>query len=416
MSTSFRCILKLIARYSLKRTINYFAVTAVFLSICTLFTVNAVFKGFDSELQQLFRGSLADYLVEWNWGGPSLKELEDKDQDHIWSPALDGFGMIKTSRYVSSVSVKGVDPSREAELRKSMNISKIDFSLLEKEDVEQSPLKGFLSAFDESAHTENPTPILVGTVLAEQLHISEGETVKLVLPNWQDNISTQSFKVSGIFKSGIYEDDRTKVYIPMKAASNMIKHPAGFSYLQVAEKGKEGRKFNIEELNEAYPNAQVGSWRERHKFRLRAVAHERKLIALVLSLIVVVSSFGILAIQWSFVQEKTRDIGILRAMGFSRYDIFSIFLGVSWMVGICGLILGLGGGYLISNNANEILQVLQWRPFPGDLYYHEKLPISLELSDVIWISLLSISVTTVAGFFPAWRAVKVEPITAISYE
>jgi lipoprotein-releasing system permease protein len=170
------------------------------------------------------------------------------------------------------------------------------------------------------------------------------------------------------------------------------------------------------EIENLFPEVYFSTWRERHGARLRAVAHERKLIVIVLSMIVIVASFGILSIQWSFVKEKTRDIGILRAMGFSNGNIFSVFIGVSWLVGLTGLVFGLGGGALISLYANEIISFTGWRPFPGDLYYHEKLPVSLEWGDVLWISILSLSVTTCAGLFPAWKATTVEPVEAIAHE
>ncbi len=398
------------------RTINYFALCAIILSVCSLFTVNAVMRGFHGELQKLFRGSLADTLIEWDWSPPKLKELE-KDLTPLaeWAPALDGFGMIKTERFVSAISFKGVDPVREKALRKSMGISNIDFSpLSEIESDYKSPMGGMLNMFNESSENKPLAPMLVGEVLAENLNIKVGDKIKLVIPNWRDEIKSGQFKVTGIFKSGIYEDDQGKVFISINEAQTLLSRPNGYSFIQCdfpynASKNKKA----IEAL---YPTAKLTSWREKHQIQLRAVSHERKLIAIVLSLIILVFGFGILAIQWSFVLEKTSDIGILRAIGFSGADIFAIFLGVTLSIGVLGLTVGLLFGIALCNNVNQIVDVLGMSIFPQDLYYQEKLPVVIDRIDFIWISLLSLSVTSIAGLIPAWKAIAVEPLVAITHE
>lgn len=409
-----RYLPKLVFRYSFTRIINYFAIIGIFLSICCLFTVNAVFRGFDHELRSLFRGSLADHLVDWKWKSPKLEEIPSLMPSLKWSPALEGFGMIKTPYFVSAIQLKGIDPVAEMELRKAMQMSPIDFSKMN-QDIKESPMGGILGLFGRSSTNEPPAPIMIGHILAQDLNLTIDDEIELVLPNWADQISQKKFKVCAIFKSGIYEDDRSKVYIPIKNAQSMLKHPAGFTYLQVATPDKSDIE-SLQEFQKKNKDASVMSWEQKHKYRLRAIAHERKLIVVILSLIVVVSSFGILAIQWSFVQEKTSDIGILRTLGFSGSQIFLLFLGVSWFVGLLGLSSGLIGGYFLSHHANELLNLFGWQLFPDDLYYQDDLPVSIKALDFIWISLLSLFVTTLAGFLPAWRAIRVNPIQAISYE
>ena len=241
-----------------------------------------------------------------------------------------------------------------------------------------------------------------------------GDRVTLVLPEWGGSIAQGEFVVGGVFRTGNYEDDSSRVYLPLKKAMGMQKRP--FEILPVHAPSSQRVQELEEDLLKDFPNAQVRTWKSLHLNRLRAVVNERKVVAIVFSMILIVASFGILAIQWSFVREKTRDIGILRAMGFSRTFIFSTFLGVSWVVGLTGLIGGLGVGVLIGSNANEILSFTGWNPFPGDLYYHDGLPVSLEWRDAVWISILSLSVTTIAGLLPAWRALKVDAIDAIVQE
>ena len=409
------CLSRLILRYLFRRHINIFAVLAVFLSIACLFTVNAVFKGFDRELQSLFRGSLADVLIEWRWNKPPISLIDEALQNYSPAPALESFGMIRTTNHVTAISFKGVDPAKEQRLRDAMNLSSIDFLKLDERVESQSPLGGFLDMLGE-AEQDSQRPMIIGSVLADHIGITIGDQLKLISPNWKEQVSQRSFTVVDIFHSGYFEDDSGKVYINIHDARDLQQYPGGYSVIQGALSQEHTLGKLTSFMEDKFPEAMVSTWKDRHGQRMRAIAHERKLIVVVLSMIVIVASFGILAIQWSFVKEKTRDIGILRAMGFSRRNIFTIFIGVSWMVGVTGLVLGLCGGALISHYANDIISITGWRPFPGDLYYQEKLPVSLEWGDALWITVLSLSVTTCAGLFPAWKATNVDPVEAIAYE
>jgi lipoprotein-releasing system permease protein len=413
-STTFSSRWRLILRYGLRRTINYFAICAVFLSIACLFTVNAVMKGFDQEMQALFKGSLSDVIVDFHWDEPKLQKLEEELTDYQWSAPLNALGMIRFNGYLSGIQVRGVDPIRESKLKSGENA--ISFQLLDqKNDRTDSPLGGLLDLFGEE--NLNPSGILVGSVLSRSLGISIGDKVHLILPNWLGQASDHAFIVKDIFHTGYYEDDGNRVYLKRQELSDMLKHPNGYSNIQINYKDGQTYQSIENDLSKKFPTANISTWRDQHAIKLRAVVNERKLIVLILSLIVLVASFGILAIQWSFVQEKTRDIGLLRAMGFKSMDIFSIFLGVSWIVGVIGLILGLLGGVVLSTYANNILKMTGWQPFPDGIYYmDEGLPFCIEMVDIIWISCLSLTVTTLAGFLPAYRSIRIEPIKAIAYE
>jgi len=406
-------LLALIRRYTLRRGINGFGVLLILFSVATLFTVNAVFKGFHAELNRLFRGSEADALVEWSFRPPLLGQLDQKLEGWTTSPALKGFGMLKTRYAVTAVQTKGVMADREAALHQKMGLTSVPFKKLQASSQKESdPLGGLLGLLgDEGGGADT---LLLGSLLAERLGVLEGERVTLVLPEWGGAIAQGEFVVGGLFKTGNYEDDSSRVYLSLDRAMAMQKRP--FESLQVYAPTSEAVAKLRRVVEEAFPEATVNTWQSLHVNRLRAVVNERKVVAIVFSMILVVASFGILAIQWSFVREKTRDIGILRAMGFSRGFIFATFLGVSWLVGLTGLLGGLGTGALIGHYANDILAFTGWNPFPGDLYYHDGLPVSMEWADALWIGGLSLSVTTLAGLLAAWRALKIEAIDAIAQE
>jgi lipoprotein-releasing system permease protein len=200
------CLSRLILRYLFRRHINLFAVLAVFLSIACLFTVNAVFKGFDKELQKLFRGSLADVLLEWRWNRPTLTEVDEKLKAYSPAPAMESFGMIRTSSHVTAVTFKGVEPSREKSLRDAMGMSSVDFSKLTPSASQNNPLGGFLDLLGDGGDTTEK-PILVGSFLAERLGLAIGDSLQLVSPNWKEQVASRRFNVVDIFHSGYFEDD-----------------------------------------------------------------------------------------------------------------------------------------------------------------------------------------------------------------
>lgn len=374
-------------------------------------------KGFGNELQQLFRGSLADALVEWRWNEPSLEELKEQLQDFTYSPTIESFAILKTELFAKPISFKGIEPSAEKKLRKAMGMASIHLDGLVVERSSSASMGGLLGLFGESSQSE-VAPMVIGDQLAEDLNLNLGDRVNMLVPSWGDNISQGHFVVKGLFHSGYLQDDSGKVFIHIDEARRLQGRSREYDTIQVAAAAGESDLQLCEALRQRLEmfdsTAKVTTWRDRHRGRLAAVVHERKLISIVLSLIVIVASFAILTIQWSFVKEKSKDIGILRAMGFSSASIFTVFLGASWLVGIVGLSLGLGAGVLISANANELIALTGWRPFPGELYYHQELPVSIELNDVVWISLLSISVTTLAGICPAWKATRLEPVQAMA--
>lgn len=409
-------IQKLIFRYTFRRGINAFAVILVMLAVALLFTVNGVMKGFHRELQYLFRGSSSDLTVEWSFFQPNEKDLKEQFPGVTFAPVLDSFGMLRGEkdgfRFVTAIQIKGVAPVQEMELRKTMGDDDVEhLSLLNVELKDESSMGGLLEMFGE---TTESYPLVIGSVLAERLKLQLGDPLDVTVPNWSEGLVERGFHLAAIHHSGYFEDDSNRLLVPISTLESMVGQVS--RQHQVALGPGVSPETITSQIIEKHAGAEVSSWRDRHGQRLRAVSHERRLMAIVLSFIVIVASFAILAIQLNFVREKTRDIGILRAMGFAGSEILFTFLGVSWIVGITGTVLGFGFGAFVSLNANDIISFTGWRPFPGDLYYHEDLPVSLEWSDVIWISCLSFAVTTLAALWPALNAIKVEPVTAIAHE
>lgn len=381
------------------------------MSVTSLFTVQSVMKGFDHELRSMLRGSFSDITVYWGWQFPEVQEFEKAlPEGVVASPVIHAYGLLRTGAMNEPVSVRGVEPDRATRLRKNMDMKDLGYSKLSTE--EKTPVLGELNDLFGSTEEIQGTA-LIGKVLAEMLGIGEGDLVELELTHRAGGIGRGTFKVADVFHSGLYEDDSSTVYVSIGALRRVFDLPdKGYSYLEVAV-GMNDRAEVLSHIRENWSESRSWTWEERRQMRLRAIKQERMVMMVILSLIVVVSSFSILAVQWNFVQEKVKDIGILRAVGMSKMSIFAVFMGTGWLVGCTGLLLGFAGGIGLSMNLNELIAMTGWDPFPTDIYYHSGLPVRIDFSDLIWISLLGFGVTTLAGFFPAAKAVQVEPIEAM---
>jgi lipoprotein-releasing system permease protein len=136
--------------------------------------------------------------------------------------------------------------------------------------------------------------------------------------------------------------------------------------------------------------------------------------------IMIVAAFGIMSAQITFVVQKTREIGMLKALGASSFQIMTVFLSQSLMVGIVGVSVGLGIGRLAIGYRNEFLELLRrtlhFELFPAKLYMFSQLPALIVPRDVALICGTSLVICVLAGLFPALNAARLHPVEALRHE
>lgn len=281
---------------------------------------------------------------------------------------------------------------------------------------------------DQFGHREGTYPgVLVGVYFLKSFDLQLGDILELTTASDSRKINeNQKFTVAGVFQTGYFLEDRRKLIMSTEAAQRFINVEKRISGMSVKLKDdfplENARKIlrrSVDQLitEKKFPRlASAETWKESNRNLLQAVAMERLLIKMITSMIVFVAMLSIFIVLYMSVQEKARDLGILKALGGSTFGIFKIYVAQGILISFLGVSLGVLVGIVVSIYLNEIADVVHsqtgWHPFPPDIYQLDQIPSQVELSEVIQ----TIGLTTVFAFFlsaiPGLWAANLNPIDA----
>jgi lipoprotein-releasing system permease protein len=154
------------------------------------------------------------------------------------------------------------------------------------------------------------------------------------------------------------------------------------------------------------------TWYERNRTLFSWMKIEKWAAFIILSLIIMVAAFNIISTLIMVVLEKTREIGILKAMGANARSIMRIFLFEGLVIGVVGTFMGSLIGYLLCWSQLKY----EWFSLPGDIYFIKSLPIKMETMDFVFIGVAAMVLCLVASVYPAWKASRLDSVEAIRYE
>ena len=370
--------------------ISLISIAGVALGVAALIVVIAVMSGFDNDLQEKIVGMNSHIIIESTYGVKPDDALLTKAEKkpHVIAAAffLNGQALIRRDDEVHAVIIRGIEPERETRVTKVADYLKEGKLDLRSDDI------------------------LIGSELAKMLCLKLGDSVNLVTSSHTEG---KHFFVRGIFTSGMYEYDMNLIYMNIKDAQELLALYDTATGIAV----KVDNVFNAASVKKALqedfrPPLVVRTWMDANRSLLSALKLEKTVMFIILTLIVLVACFNIASALIMTVLEKTKDIGILKAIGASNSDIMTIFALEGGLVGFLGTALGAFIGTLLC----WCLKTYKFISLPNDIYYIDKLPVKLELFDVALIVASSLLICLVSTLYPSYQASRLDPVEALRYE
>ena len=389
--------------------ITIFSFLGIAIGVATLIIVMSVMNGFREELTSKVLGINGHIKIE-KMGFMKNNEIRDikakiikENFDLNVSEVLTAQSLMSFRNYSTGVIIKGVNP----EIFKKRKIFN--------NKIPTSELNNF----------NKNDGIFIGKKLKEKLFINKGDFINFILPKGYETLlgnipRTAAFRVVGFFDIGMYEYDMSLIYFPIKLLQDFTENNR-IDYLEVEL--NDFRDFDKikKEIIEILPTIYtVKDWRTLNPTLFNAIEVEKNVMFLILLLIILVAAFNLISSMFILVSNKTRDIGILRVLGISKFSILRIFIFNGFIIGLCGTLLGLVLGVLFCININEIKDFLEFFSqeslFAAEIYFFSELPVIIEYSQVLFITAISLVLSLFATIYPSWRATRIEPINLIKWD
>jgi lipoprotein-releasing system permease protein len=228
--------------------------------------------------------------------------------------------------------------------------------------------------------------------------------------------------LTGYYKSEMADADSGQVFVPLDYLQNVRGMQDRASSILIRLTDYSHAEEVKRELEKLFPSHTytVQTWEDQQGNLLAAIAIERGILNVLLFMIVGVAGFGILAIFSMIVVEKTRDIGILKALGASNRGVMGIFVGYGLLLGVVGAGLGTMAGLEITWNINEIEQWITAKTgqpiFNRSVYYFDSIPTMIQPMSVLLVNVGSVAIAVLFSVLPALRAAMLHPVRALRFE
>ena len=402
--------------------ISLFSLLGIMLGVATLIVVMAVLNGFRAELLDKilgFSGHATFYHQDLS-PIPDFKEvqarLEKVDGVKRVISLVEGQAMASSLKSSTGVLVRGI---AEADIEKLSSINNKDL-------LTAIATPGVPDAKPSFAGFDKSEGIAVGERLAWRHQLGLGSVLTIISPNGPDTVMgtaprIRDFTVVAIFKIGMSEYDESIAYLPLADAQEFFVSEEGATGLEVMVDSPDNIGTLVAALRAAAgPDLWMQTWKDRNQAFFNALAVERNVMFLVLTMIILVAALNIISGLIMLVKDKGHDIAILRTMGATRGAIQRVFLITGAAIGVVGTFAGLILGILICLNVESIRQFIQWLsgidPFNAEIYYLAQLPAVIDASQTLWVVLMSLFLSFIATLYPSWRAAKLDPVEALRYE
>lgn len=392
-------------RMTFVTAISFISIVGVTVGVAALIVVLSVFNGFNGLVTSILVGFDPHLRIE----GTDLRERESystlvSDLRSIpsvqgYAPFVMGKALVVSRSLNRVINVKGIDEERidaVSGLRKTIVLGELKFA----------------NARDNG--------MVIGLTLADRLGVVSGDTVSVVSPAGSEPALLQRgqplirrFVITGIYESNNKEYDALYAFVSLSAGQALFELDDKIHGVEVRLTDLDETSAVAGSLAEQHSRShRILTWYDLHRELYSVMEIERWMAYVILSLIISVASFNLLGSLTISVIEKTRDIGILKAMGADRGFVQRIFMYQGLLVGILGAVCGVSLGVLV-----VILQMnFHLVPLDPTVYIIPAIPVELRFADLVLVPLTAIGLSSIAAIYPSRRAGSLIPVEAIRWE
>lgn len=256
----------------------------------------------------------------------------------------------------------------------------------------------------------------IGLDLASKLSLDIGDNMTLLSKTTETTpfglIPRQiSYKVGYIFNTGMYEFDNNFIITSLQQSKSLSKKK---EEIEIKIDDPDKAIFFTNVLKKNNPDNFIYSWVDTNKTFFDALEVERNVMFIILTLIIIVAAFNIISVLTILIKNKSKEIAILRSIGFVKSSILRIFIISGAVIGFFGIFFGVFLGVIISYNLENIRvflsQYFNIKTFPSEVYFLNELPSYVNYNSIFLIALFALLIVLVASFFPAVSASRLDPV------
>ncbi|MGC6518208.1 MAG: lipoprotein-releasing ABC transporter permease subunit [Candidatus Puniceispirillaceae bacterium] len=390
--------------------IAWFSLTGITLGVATLIIVMSVMNGFRAELVGRILGLNGHFAIyaEQNRGVADFDNLSVSISEIptiiAVTPQVEGQIMVSHNGQNAGAVVRGV---RWSDL------------------AARKPLWASLS--DEAVRLfREDNGVLIGKTMAFRLGVKTGDSLTLLSSKGRVTAfgsvpQRQKFKIAGIFDVGMHEYDANFLFMPLRQSQSFFGLDKVVTGLEVYSAEPHAVQKVRSMIAAQLPKGhRLYDWQGRNASFLNALAVERNVMFLILTLIILVAAFNIISSMIMLVRSKQADIAVLRAMGASRSAIMRIFFMTGASIGFIGTLTGTILGVVFCWQIDAIKEFIEGLSgaelFSAEIYYLSRLPAKIEAMEVLAVIVMALALSFMASIYPAWRASRVAPAEVLRYE
>jgi len=398
--------------------INILAVLGTLLGVAVLIIVISVMNGFDDMWKEKILSfqphvSVFAYPNGMEEDHPLFEEVAELPEVVSVTPFLQTIVMAQSRNGVQQPMLRGIDPEQDFLYQKMLAKSK--------ETVEDESLKTLRDGTLEFEEGE----CIIGIDLANALRVRAGDYLTVFspanIPTEDEVLLPEELRIAGIFSVGMYQVDFGFILTDLWTARDVMGMDSGVHGMQIEAQDLFEADTLANKIAEM-PNFRFSarSWMQLNQSLFDALTMEKSMMFFLLTIISIVASFVVSCTLIMVSVQKTREIGLLKSMGFRNGTVMGIFMWYGLIQGVVGIVLGTASGLLILHFRQNILQGLSrltgFEILPKELYYLDGLPSRVVPEDVALIVGLVLLLCIVGGAIPAWLAARKNPVEALRHD